>query len=143
MSSKDLDSSVLEDSYDNDQPSLTAQVCNTHAGVASPAVQKKHLCAAQQRDCVQEAGTKRCQNSSDWGPKRSNRQIGRKKKRKLRVTCRLGKGCCRHNSLASHRPAAAETRQEPSFQARMPPEVYPRRSSCRAVDFSTFLRWFL
>jgi hypothetical protein len=39
MSLKDLDSSVLEDSYDNDQPSMTARLCSTHAGVASPAVQ--------------------------------------------------------------------------------------------------------
>ena len=111
-------SSSNQNSYDSDQPSLTAHLCSHD--MPEWRLRRSEIASLRRIGTRLRAGTgtKRSQISSSWGPNRSDRQVGRKRERKLRVTCRLGKGCCRHNSLASHRPAAAETRQEPTLLRR-------------------------
>jgi hypothetical protein len=120
--------------YDGDRPSLTAQLCSHDV----PEWRLRLSKIAPLRGIPMQSRRKTAQRVAKFhrvgGQIDQTDEFERKKERKLRVTCRLGKGCCRHNPLASHRPAAAETRQEPTLSRRAHHQSFaPDASSCRAV----------
>lgn len=104
--------------------SVALQPC---AEVAFSAAQDSHW--ARHGLCVRNSNKAILTQKSGLGAKSNKQTNCGKQQARLRVTCRLGKGICRHKSLAFSPACCCRTtsRADP-LQARMPPDGYPRRS---------------
>lgn len=99
------------------------------AGVASSTTHDSTLARPYRAHNCAERKNKAGRKKFGLGARLYDQTKRAKEEARLRVTCRFGKGICRHKSLAfSPACCCITTSRADPLQARMPPDGYPRRS---------------